>query len=375
VRGLVIGGGIGGLAAATALQRAGHEAAVYEQAKRLEEVGAGLAVSANAVAALNALGLREQALACGALGRRLVLRTAKGTRLADLRLEPGEESLGIHRAALLEVLYEGAGPANVDLGKRCTGVSQDAAGATASFADGSVERGDFLVGADGIHSVTRTALFGPSQLRYAGYAGWRAVTRLEPELLDPGVFWETWGRGVRFGCVAIGRGRVYWFVAESAPEGASPPPEQAKARFLRVFRDWHAPIREIVESTDDAVLSRTPIYDRKPSERWGEGRITSLGDAAHPMTPNLGQGASQALEDAVVLGKVAGEHADPAALLREYERQRTRRASMIVRRSRQAGRLGQAHNPVVCALRTASMRAIPEAVQRRQQKKLFQFEL
>ena len=138
-------------------------------------------------------------------------------------LEPGAESLGIHRAALLDVLQQSAGEANVRLGATCTSVSQDASGVTANFADGSSERGDFLVAADGIKSTVRDGLFGPSPLRYGGYVGWRAVAEIEPHVIDRGVFWETWGRGIRFGCVEIGGDRVYWFVSETASEDAALP--------------------------------------------------------------------------------------------------------------------------------------------------------
>jgi FAD-dependent urate hydroxylase len=374
VKALVIGGGIGGLAAAVALRRAGHEVAVFEQAGRFGAVGAGLAVSGNGVAALGTLALREEAVAGGALAARVRLRASNGTRLADFRLDPGQESLGIHRAVLLEVLRRAAGE-DVYLGKRCTSVSQSASGVTARFADGSELRGDFLIGADGINSVTRTCLFDSDQRRYAGYAGWRAVAEVTPALRSPGAFWETWGRGTRFGCVDISGGRVYWFVSQSQAEDASAPREGSKASFLRRFSEWHEPIVSLIEATPEDALSRTLIYDRRPSNRWGDRRITLLGDAAHAMTPNLGQGASQALEDAAVLGRVAREYADANNMLRAYERRRIRRANMIVRWSRQSGRLAQAHNPIVSALRDRLLRATPASMQKAQQQKLLEFEL
>ena len=375
MRALVIGGGIGGLAAATALRRAGHEVTVFERAERFGEVGGGLAISANALAALAALGHRETALAQGALGNRLLVRAAAGTPLADVRLEPGKESLGIHRAALLDVLREGAGAVDVRLGAVCTSVSQDPTGVSATFGDGSVERGDFLVGADGIGSIVRTTLFGVEPARFAGYVGWRAIASADPQLIDRGVFWETWGRGVRFGCVEIGGGRIYWFVADSATEDAPEPPAGPKRAFLDRFHAWHAPIVRIIEATPEDALTRTLIYDRKPIDRWGKGRITLLGDAAHPMTPNLGQGASQALEDAAVLGALAKDDSDPATFLRAYERRRVARANMIVRRSRQVGRVAQARNPLVCALRDRVLRLTPARVQQAQQTKLLAFEV
>jgi 2-polyprenyl-6-methoxyphenol hydroxylase-like FAD-dependent oxidoreductase len=375
LRALVIGGGIGGLAAAVALRRAGHEVTVFEQAPEFREVGAGLGVSANALKALDALGLREHASARGAMARRLLLRASSGLVLSDFRLEAGQESLGIHRAALLAILAAAAGEETVELGMRCTGVAQDPFGVTATFADGSSARGDFLIGADGINSVTRASILGASKPRYAGYAGWRAVAPVGPALRSPEVFWETWGRGLRFGCVDIGDGRVYWFVAETAPEAAAAPPtDGTTARLRRLLAGWHEPIDAIVASTTDDAVSRTPIYDRKPTRRWGRGRLTLLGDAAHAMTPNLGQGASQALEDAAVLGRVAQEVTDVVVMLRLYEQRRVKRANTIVRRSRQVGRFGQARNPLVCIARDRLMRVTPNRVQKAQQEKVLAFD-
>jgi 2-polyprenyl-6-methoxyphenol hydroxylase-like FAD-dependent oxidoreductase len=199
------------------------------------------------------------------------------------------------------------------------------------------------------------------------------VAALAPELIEPGVFWETWGRGVRFGFVDIGEGRAYWFVSESVAEAAQPP-ESPKRSFLRRFTDWHDPIARIIEATPEEAITRTLVYDRKPIDRWGEGRITLLGDAAHPMTPNLGQGASQALEDAAVLGKTAREHGEPEPLLREYERRRIKRANTIVRRSWQTGRVAQARNPLVCAVRNAALRVTPARIQKSQQQRLLRFD-
>ena len=374
LRVLVAGAGIGGLAVAVALRRTGHDVHVVEQAERLAPVGAGLAISANALTALEALGLRKEAVARGALGRQVLLRTAEGRLLARFTLDPGEESLGIHRADLQDCLLGAAGRNSVRLGVRCTGVMQDARSVTVRLADGTEERGDVLVGADGIHSTVRTALFGSERPRYAGYAGWRATAKLAPDLIEPGVFWESWGRGVRIGFVDIGNGRAYWFVSEAVPEGA-PEPADPKTSFLERFRGWHEPIPRVIEETPGEVLFRTFVYDRKPTRRWGDGRVTLLGDAAHAMTPNLGQGASQALEDAAVLGRTLATHDDPVAALRAYERRRIKRANAVVRLSRQVGLLAQASNPLVCAFRGVVVRALPDRVQKAQQVRLIRWSM
>jgi 2-polyprenyl-6-methoxyphenol hydroxylase-like FAD-dependent oxidoreductase len=372
VKALVIGAGIAGLSAAIALRRAGHDVVVFERAHRLEEIGAGIALSANALNAFEALDLAEAVRAHGAEARRLVLRTWRGDVLTRLELEPGRESVGIHRGRLQNVLLRALSAEDVRLGRRCVAFVQDRTGVTAQFADGAEERGDALVGADGIHSAIRETLFGPERPRYAGYAGWRATAQLEPELFPRGEFWESWGCGVRVGLVDIGQGEVYWFVSETVPERATPP-DRPKTVFLERFRAWHEPIQAAMAATDENRITRTLIYDRTPIRRWGEGRVTLVGDAAHPMTPNLGQGACQAVEDAAVLGWTCEEKPDVVAALRQYEARRLRRANAVAGLSWRTGRFAQAQDVRVCRLRDAIMRLTPTRVQLAQQRRLARF--
>jgi 2-polyprenyl-6-methoxyphenol hydroxylase-like FAD-dependent oxidoreductase len=214
-------------------------------------------------------------------------------------------------------------------------------------------------------------LFGLEKPRYAGYTAWRAVVEPKEELLPWGTGFESWGSGARFGCAHIGKGRVYWFATTNAPEGGKDgPPGNAvgpKAALLRLFGSWHRPIGELIEATGEVAILRTDIYDREPlGERWGKGRVTLLGDAAHPMTPNLGQGACQAVEDAVVLARCLRETGATTDSLRRYERLRSDRAAMVVWRSRRVGRVGQVENPLLCRLRDRALSMIPPKAQLRQ---------
>jgi 2-polyprenyl-6-methoxyphenol hydroxylase-like FAD-dependent oxidoreductase len=243
----------------------------------------------------------------------------------------------------------------------------------ARLESGREERGHVLIGADGIGSVVRAQLLADGPPRYAGYAGWRAVVHAPPGLVSPGTFSESWGRGVRFGIVDIGGRRIYWFVSETCREGSW---ERGgiKSEFVQRFRGWHPPVEALLDATPEGAITATGIYDRPPARRWGAGRITLLGDAAHPMTPNIGQGACQALEDAVVLGRCLAD-APGAEGLREYERLRIPRTSALVRRSRQLGALAQASKPPLTFLRDTLVRAIPDRVQRAQQRQVLQVDL
>jgi 2-polyprenyl-6-methoxyphenol hydroxylase-like FAD-dependent oxidoreductase len=372
VRALVIGGGIGGLCAGIAVRQAGLDAVVFEQAAKLDEIGAGLALSRNAFTALGSLGLADDVRSRGAVTSRLQIRTWRGDVLVELVPdEPELEVVGIHRAALQAALVEALDRDALALGKRCVAATDEGDGVVARFADGSEERGDLLVGADGIDSVVREGLFGLEEPRYAGYVGWRAVAGEDVGRTVS----ESWGAGLRVGIVPIAEGRVYWFVSENSPERGRDLFAADKAALRERLRDWHDPIPALVDTTDEQAILGTGIYDRRPGRHWGRGRVTLVGDAAHPVTPNLGQGAALAIEDAVVLAACLRRQQTVRDALRRYERLRRRRVAPIVRQSWRFGRLAQAESRPGCALRDVIVRLIPERLGRAQRKRLVAFEI
>jgi 2-polyprenyl-6-methoxyphenol hydroxylase-like FAD-dependent oxidoreductase len=382
---MVAGAGIGGLSAAIALRRAGLEVAVFERAAELREVGAGLLLAANAQKALGKIGLADAVARLGTPASAAEIRSWRGRVLAslpasELERRVGAPSAAVHRADLQTLLVREAGEGTLRLGAEIEAFEQeDESGVTVLLAGGGQERADVLVGADGLRSKTRAALFGLEKPRYAGYTAWRAVVEPKAELLPWGRGFESWGRGARFGCAHIGKGRVYWFATANAPEGAKDgkpgSPAGPKATLLRLFKGWHRPIRQLIEETDEGAILRTDIYDREPLGKiWGEGLVTLLGDAAHPMTPNLGQGACQAIEDAVVLARCLHEGGATADSLRRYERLRSERTAMVVRRSRRIGSIGQLENPLLCHLRDRVLSMIPPEVQLRQLEEVVGYE-
>ena len=363
-RAIVIGGGIGGVTAALALQQAGLDVTVFEQAEELREVGSGLPLWTNALRALARLGLTDVLETIGAAVNAGSITTWQGDVLADLRTEELLKQLGaintvVHRAELLTMLLKALGEDKVQLGARCVGFSQNASRVCARFADGKEAYGDLLIGADGLHSVVRKQLFGPSKPRYAGYTCWRGLAHISRSGLET---WA-WGKGYQLGITPMNHGRAYWFAQKYAPEGAKDKAGGRKREVWELFHDWHDPIPAVIEATKETDMLRNDIYESELLPHWSRGRVMLLGDAAHTMTPNLGMGACQAIEDGVVLGACLEAERDIAAALKLYERRRVRRANSIARMARLVGQAVQLENPLVSNMRDAIMKRLPVSAQ------------
>jgi 2-polyprenyl-6-methoxyphenol hydroxylase-like FAD-dependent oxidoreductase len=359
-RALIVGAGIGGLAAGIALRRAGWSVVVAERAREVREVGAGIALWANGIAALEWLGVGAEVGRDGLVLPPPSLRTDQGEILFTGGIDSAAKGrslvLVMHRAdlqqILLRALRRSGGRVLCDTPIR--DLTQDVGGVTVGFDGDEPVRADLVIGADGIMSTVRAQLHGEGAPRYAGYTAWRAVVTGDTNRIATS---ESWGRGARFGMAPLSDGRTYWFATKDASEGARSS-DGEKAELLRTFGSWHDPIARLIEATDEALIMRHDVYDRPPLAEWGRGRVTLVGDAAHPMTPNLGQGACQALEDAVALARAlrAPGEIPVSEALRTYETMRRERAHAYVRRSRQAGTIGQSSNPLAVRLRNAAAR-------------------
>ena len=343
---LIAGAGIGGLTLAAALRHAGLECLVLERAPAFAPLGAGITVQPNGLRSLAPLGMDGAVVAAGEKLAELSIRHWRGATLSRMdgasfpRLF-GAPAVAIHRAKLHAVLLSANGEVGVRLGFEVARFEEAATSVAVVARDGERLTGSLLVAADGLNSAVRAQLLGDGPPRYAGYTSWRGVTP-PCDLVPAGATSESWGPGARFGIVPIGGGRVYWFATANAPAGGT---DAGLETLLARFGEWHAPIAELLRATPAAAILRTDISDRPAAPRWSAGRVTLLGDAAHPMTPDLGQGGCQAIEDAVVLAgalseaRSAGE--DLAAALLRYERRRAPRANRVVDQARRFGAVGQ----------------------------------
>jgi 2-polyprenyl-6-methoxyphenol hydroxylase-like FAD-dependent oxidoreductase len=365
----VIGGGIGGLTAAIALARQGLAVEVYEQAPTLKEVGAGVGLWPNALAAFEQIGLAEQVARLATRIDRQGLMRPDGSWLLCLPAELmtqrwGAGFVAVHRAELQQLLAAEVGPEAIHLGARCTGFEDNGSAVIARFADGREVQADVLVGADGVHSAVRATLFGPAPLRYRGYTAVRSLTPAGSVPL-PRDGWEIWGRGARFGQGPTSGDRVIWWATWNAPAGRKNDGD-TPALLRQHFGTWPDPVPAIIEATPEAALVRTDIHDRRPARTWGRGRVVLVGDAIHPMTPDLAQGACQAIVDATTLASCLAASHDTTAALRAYQQRRWRNAVTTTLIARWVGAMGQWNGRATCAVRDALMRSTPRPVQLRQ---------
>jgi salicylate hydroxylase len=361
----IIGGGIGGLMAAHALCRRGIEVAIYEAAPELREIGAGVALGPNAMKVFRSLGLEDDVRAVAgrwdwAVTRnwktgRAISKTSRDQQVALF----GSAGATAHRADLLDVLARSLPGDIVSLGARCTEVEPDGPVAVARFQDGSEVEADVIIGADGIHSVVRASLFGPDAPRFTGKICYRSVVRVDAVPGEPPASENVQWLGPHGTIVLypVRRDELINIVChydDEAYRHESWVSECERREVLERYSGWHESLLRIFSAGE--VWYKWALYDRDPISQWTRGRVTVLGDAAHPMLPYLGQGACQAIEDGCVLAAaLASEPTDPVAALARYERSRRPRASQVVLASRARGVSNHLASPLAALRRDISI--------------------
>ncbi|MEE1867300.1 FAD-dependent monooxygenase [Pseudomonas auratipiscis] len=338
------GAGIGGLTAAIALRQAGHQVTVFEQSKAFLRVGADINLTPNAVRALDGLGIGAAVRVPAARPTHRISRLwDSGEETSRLEMADAAESqygapqLTIHRADLLAALAEVFPLQNVQFGKRAEQVQQDASGVELHFKDGSQHRADLLIGADGIHSVVRNALFGKEQPRFTGVVAYRAVVPASRVAHVPNIqaFTKWWGPNPQSQIVTfpLNQGRDIFIFATTAQDSwhlESWTTAGDAAELRSHYQDFHPDARALLDACGEVL--KTALYERDPLPYWSQGAITLLGDACHPMMPFMAQGAGQAIEDAVVLARHLHGVTDASQIARAlqgYQQARLERTSQI----------------------------------------------
>jgi 2-polyprenyl-6-methoxyphenol hydroxylase-like FAD-dependent oxidoreductase len=369
----IIGGGIGGVAAAVALHKFGIQATVYERTPRLTEAGAGMMLWPNATRVLKSLGLLEDIAARSGRNTHFLVRTSGGKTLMNIALGKFDvPALCARRSDLLASLLSALPRERIRLGREFAHLEQSTSGVRVHFADGGVAEHDAVIGADGIRSQVRAQLFGISDPVHRGYTVWRGVAIYRGRGIRRGYNSETWGHGSRFGILDIGQDTYTWYATANDPKPGGVPQDDRKSKLVQRFSGWHEPISALIESTE--LILENDAYDLAPLPQWTDGRVTLLGDAAHPCTPNLGLGGCLALEDALVLARCVSSERSMEGALRRYESLRRRRTRHIQQRSLLMGRIGQWQNRAVVAGRRVVTRLLPAALFEHNLRRVYSYE-
>jgi 2-polyprenyl-6-methoxyphenol hydroxylase-like FAD-dependent oxidoreductase len=364
----IIGGGIGGMTTAVALRQFGYNVTVYERAHALNEAGAGMMLWANAMRVFLELGLVEKIRPFGGEMNSFVVRGSNGKTLMDIATGDFDvPSVCIRRADLLSILVAEVPHQHIKLNHKLANITQINDKVVVGFENGVTKEHDAVIGADGIGSIVRKQIFDDCEPVYRGYKIWRGIATYFGDDAADGVSSETWGVGQRFGILNTGEGRFTWYATANSKRNHIDSPNGRKAELLELFAGWHNPINHLISNTNDDAIMKNSASDLPQLKRWVKGRIALLGDAAHPITPNLGQGGGMAIEDALVLAKSLRHEKSVENALKLYEKKRITRTKHIQQRSRLMGKIGQWQNPLIVSGREIVTNLLPA--------KIFEFNL
>jgi 2-polyprenyl-6-methoxyphenol hydroxylase-like FAD-dependent oxidoreductase len=376
-KGIIIGGGIGGLTTAIAFAHKGIETTVYEQANELNEVGAGIWIAPNGLNVFNKLGFVNEIISAGnCLDQIQVVDTEyKPISTIDGQKVAAKyhfNTLAIHRTALQRILSSKLSSESLVLGKRFKAYAQTNDTVKVDFEDGSSAEADFLILADGIKSKGRFQINSNTDLRYAGQTCWRFVTAFNFPKAEQGQMYEIWSnkKGLRVGYSAINAKEAYVFITNYEKAGGKDDAVTLKQDLLSLCKDFPSVVKQLVSTVSAEKIIRNDIYDFKPVSNWVDGKVALLGDAAHATTPNLGQGACQAIEDAYVLAEQLASANNIATGLANYQAKRMTKARFI---TNTAWRFSQITNTsgIVKSFLKLLIRTTPDAVNQKQLDKIY----
>ena len=370
----ILGGGIGGLTTAIALNKIGLQPTIYEAASEIKAVGAGISLAGNAIKAFQKLKIDKEIITEGRLLKSFFIKDEKGKVITKTEIPAKNYShannFTIHRTNLHKVLMGFLNPEQIITNKSGINFEHKGDKLLLHFSDGTSKLIDYLIAADGINSAIRRNLLPTSKPRYAGYTCWRAV--IDSRDLDLNETSETWGSKGRFGIVPLNYGKLYWFACVKAKEHDQRLKNFNIEDLKKLFQDYHTPIPEILSQTKSENLIWNDIMDIAPLKHYAFKNILLLGDAAHATTPNMGQGACQAIEDAIILADELGKAESIEEGFIAFENRRIARTNYIINQSRMVGSIAQMQSKFTSCIRNFIFRSLPDRIQQQQIQKVLE---
>jgi len=366
----IIGGGIGGLTTALALQKTNVDVTIYESAPEIKPVGAGIIMANNAMQVFDKLGIRQKIEQAGHKISTIKITDPQLKTLSEVQLNKFERKYGvhniaIHRGDLQMILAEEIGFENIKLSKRLSKIVQVNYGYQLTFEDGTIANAEAVIGADGIKSIVRHQILNIGKLRSTQQKCWRGVSEFDWTTKYSHQAYEAWGKGRRFGFVRINDQKVYWYAVVN--ENLVKNPDNLE----ELFAEFNPEVPRMISETPKEKIFVSDIIDLEPIFQWQKDRICLIGDAAHATTPNMGQGACQAIEDAYLLGKLFSEGKSVDEVFAQYEKLRMKKAHYIVNTSSTIGKVSHYENSLAIWLRNTLLKATPGSINEKQLEKVF----
>ncbi|MCF6341717.1 MAG: FAD-dependent monooxygenase [Bacteroidales bacterium] len=361
----IIGAGIGGLTTAIALKKKGFEVELFEATSKFKKAGSGINLAINAMQVYKRLGLYDEILKAGSYTSKMVITDDKLKPLSVIDLKSFEEkhnvkSVAIHRAILHQILLDNLYDIPIYLNKKLKYLEQENGEINLQFEDGAKHQTKILIGADGIHSKVRKSIFNNTELRVAKQICWRGITTIKLPKKHQTELNELWGKGKRFGFVAIGKNEYYWYALADYKENFRD--EYKRIDLVDFYSDFHPLIGKIIKYTSSTTILTNEMADLKPITTWYYKNVCLVGDSAQATTPNLGQGACQAIESALALSNCLEKHKTIEKAFESYQNKRIHKAIKIVNTSWKIGKMAHLENNFAITLRNFILRIIPKKI-------------